>query len=489
VSASFDPRAYPILIVDDEPDILEIFELNYGRQFTVRAAGSGRAALEIVAAEPIAVLVADQRMPGMSGLELIRRAREIRPDLLPIILTGYTDPGALVDAINLGCIRRYIPKPFEPKELGDALAQAVEAYHLTRRNVELSAENARLVAELSRVNERLAQENRYLKQRAEGGGFDAIVGRSPAIRGVIERARRVLDTPTTVLLEGATGTGKELVARAIHYEGARRGKLFVAVNTGSVSESLLASTLFGHRRGAFTGAVGDQKGLFEIADGGTLFLDEIGETTPSFQVHLLRALQEGEVLPVGATRPVRVDVRVIAATNRNLEEDVRRGRFREDLLHRLRVFPIRCPSLAERRDDIPLLAEHVLAKLAARLGKAATGFTPEALAALACHTYAGNVRELENLIERALLLCPAGEPISSDDLFERLPAAPVGAPSAPETLQDAVSRFERERIREALAECGGNKTQAARRLGLTYRGFLMKLHRYGMVNGGAERVA
>jgi DNA-binding NtrC family response regulator len=224
-------------------------------------------------------------------------------------------------------------------------------------------------------------------------------------------------------------------------------------------------------------------GLFELAHRGTLFLDEVGETSPAMQVHLLRVLQEGEVMPLGARRAIYVDVRIIAATNRDLRERVHRGAFRADLLHRLRVFPIEIPSLAMRREDIPALAEHLLARLNTRLKKPVTGFTPGAIDALKRQRYEGNVRELANLIERALILCPAGEAISEDDLFEPFPSAP-SVPAGPTTLRDAVCIFEQEQIREAIAACGGNKTHAAQRLGLTYRGLLMKMQRYGMAGAG-----
>jgi len=473
-----DPSRYTILAVDDEPDVLEVLDLNFGREFRLRAATSGHEALEILGSEPVAVLVTDQRMPEITGLELIRRARELQPDVVPIVLTGYTDVESLVDAINLGCIRRFVPKPFDPRELRAALQQGIEFHHLTRQNALLAAENARLA-------EAMALENRYLKRGAPGSGFDAIVAHSAAMRKVIELARRVVDSPTTVLLQGATGTGKELVANAIHHEGARAGKAFVPVNVGTLGEELLGSLLFGHRRGAFTGAIADQKGLFEVADGGTLFLDEIGETCPQLQVHLLRVLQEGEILPLGGSRPIPVDVRIIAASNRDLEQEVRRGRFREDLLHRLSVFPIRLPALAERREDIRPLAEHLQQRLAVRLRRTAPGFTPDAIAALEAHTYPGSVRELGNLIERALLLCPPGEPLSADDLFDRAPPARPGDDDR--SLQAAVVRFEMGRITEMLAACSGNKTRAARQLGLTYRGLLAKMQRYGMTTGGGEQ--
>jgi two-component system response regulator HupR/HoxA len=473
----------PVLVVDDEPDILEIVRLDFARHFDLHTAGTGSEALAILDRVPIAALVTDQRMPGMSGLELIRLARARWPDVMCIMLTGHTDPATMAEAINLGMVHRYVSKPFPPRDLRDVIRAALDTRELLARNERLSTENFRLVEELRAANERLDVENRYLKAEvAPHTGFPAIVGASEAIAHVVEQARRVLESPTTVLIEGPTGSGKELVARALHDESPRRDKLFVAVNCGSMSEELLASALFGHRKGSFTGAVTDQKGFFELADGGTLFLDEVGEMSASMQVHLLRALQEREVLPLGARQPVRVDVRVIAASNRDLRAEVQDGRFRRDLLHRLRVFPIRLPSLAERREDIPLLADHLLARLNAKIGRPVAGFSPEAMAALTAHDYEGNVRELANLIERALIMCPPGEPISEDDLFERIPAGPLAAPPlGAETLREAVSAFERQRILDTIAACGGNKSAAARRLGLTYRGLLMKMQRYGMM--------
>jgi two-component system response regulator HupR/HoxA len=480
VSDSIDLRACPVLFVDDEPDILDICELNFGQEFDVQTAASGEQALDVVHRHDVGVLVADQRMPGLTGIEVIARAREIRPELIPIILTGYTDIESLVGAINLGCVLRYIPKPFEPRELRGVIRGAIETFQLRRRSAWLAAENARLVGELAAANERLAAENVFLKRRgADAAGFAAIIGDSAAIRRVVERARVVAPSPTAVLLEGETGTGKELVARTIHDESPRAARLFVPVNVGTITETLLASTLFGHKRGSFTGAASDQKGLFEIAHGGTIFLDEIGEASPALQVHLLRVLQEGEIMAVGATRPIHVDVRVIAATNRDLEAEVRAGRFRRDLLHRLRVFPIHLPSLAERPEDIPPLAEHLLGRIARKLRKPSAGFSPEATAALQRYRYDGNVRELENLIEHALLLCPPDEQIAPEDLFERLPA-PATSNGA---LAESVRQFERDCIERALTSCGGNKTHAARRLGLTYRGLLLKMRRCGMTVG------
>ena len=467
---------YPILVVDDEPEILRTFEFNYRREFRVLTAGNAEAALAVLRETDVALIVADQRMPGRSGIELLAAARSLRPDALRIILTGYTDMDTLVRGVNEGEIYRYITKPWDSGELRVILRQAIETFVLARAN-HIAAE--RLLHE----NQRLHDENRYLRRRdAEAIGLEAIIARTPAMQRVFELVQRVRDAPTPVLIQGETGTGKELIARAIHFGGAYRDRLFVAQNCGALAESLLESELFGHRRGAFTGAVADKKGLFELADEGTLFLDEISETTLAFQVKLLRVLQEGEVRPVGDGRPRRMRVRVIASSNRDLAAEVAAGRFRADLFYRLNVFPILLPPLRERREDVPELARHFVTKHARLLGRRVLGITAAAVAVLAVYDYPGNVRELENEIERAVLLCNDDEEITHDLLSERVVsahAANVTSDGAPTSLAAMVAEFERARILEVLAACGGNKSEAARRFGLTYRGLLSKMQRLG----------
>jgi two-component system response regulator HupR/HoxA len=464
-----DYRSWPVVVVDDEPDILRSFRFNYGDEFDVLVAESGAAGLDLLQRHDPAVIVADQRMPVMSGVEFLERAMTVRPDANRIILTGYTDVESIVQAINTGRVFRYVSKPWDSEELRLTLRRAIEMFHLTR-------ENARLVEELRVANERLAAENAYLRGTATDY---EIVGESAGIRKVLEGVAKVAPSRTSVLIEGETGTGKELVARAIHAASPRRDRLFVALNCAALSEGILESELFGHRRGAFTGAVADRKGLFEVADGGTLFLDEISETTPELQAKLLRVLQDGEIRQVGDNQPRKVDVRVVAATNRRLEEEVKAGKFREDLYYRLRVFPIRIPPLRERLDDVPALARHLVRRAATQIGKHVEDPTPEALALLARYPFPGNVRELANEIERAVLMTEAGEPVGEEALSEHIQEATLDG-AAPGALRRRTEDVEREEIQAAIQRSGGNKTRAAEALGITYRGLLKKMKRLGM---------
>jgi DNA-binding NtrC family response regulator len=465
-----DHRHLPILVVDDETDILQSFRFNYGDEFDISTAASGAEGLEQLAAQDFAVIVADQRMPIMSGTEFLRRSMEVRPDAIRIVLTGYTDIDALVEAVNTSRIYRYITKPWDPDELRITLRQGVEVFHLTR-------ENARLVAELRDANARLAAQNVYLRETAAVSA--EIVGASPAIAQVRTLISKVAASPTTVLLEGETGTGKELVARAIHDSSPRRGELFAAVNCAALSEGVLESELFGHKRGAFTGADSDRKGLFEVASGGTLFLDEVSETTTSMQAKLLRVLQEREVRRVGENQARPVDVRVVAATNRRLEEEVKAGRFRQDLYHRLHVFPIRMPPLRDRLEDVPALAAHLTKRLTGVLGKPVGALTPESLALLGRYSFPGNVRELANELERAILLAEPGAPLTDDLLSDRIQEAPVAGGPA-NALQARTDDFERVQIVEALERHGGVKARVAEEFGITYRGLLKKMRRLGL---------
>jgi Nif-specific regulatory protein len=351
-------------------------------------------------------------------------------------------------------------------------------------SIAVAIENARLYGDARQVAERLQDEVVALHREVlRHSRFDDIVGSSPDMRRVFELMESAIASPVTVLLRGETGTGKELIARAIHYNGARRERPFVAVNCGALQDTLLESELFGHRKGAFTGALMDRKGLFEVADGGTVFLDEVGDTSPAMQVKLLRVLQEGEITPIGETRPRKVDVRVISATHRDLEEAVAAGAFREDLYYRLSAFPIEVPPLRQRPEDIPLLAVKILERTSQKFGKPVRGLSRGVVDLLVRHTWPGNVRELQNEIERAVALVPPGEAVKPGHLSPRLHAAlPVTEEllAQPTTLRTARERFEREFIAGVLRQNGGNASRTARVLGISRVMLQTKIKHYGL---------
>jgi two-component system, NtrC family, response regulator HupR/HoxA len=455
-----------ILIVDDEPRVLDSLEAILAAEFRVLRAGHGEEALARLAAEPeVAVIVTDHRMPGMTGVELLRRSEE-QTDAIRIVLTAYTDVDNLMEAINTGRIYHFISKPWDPNELLVIVRRAAERWRLGR-------ENTRLRDELELAYNALRRE--AAAGRDKPTSFDGLVGAETGLRPAVELAHKVLDGETTVLLLGETGTGKELFAHLIHGNGPRRARPFVAQSCGALPDTLLESELFGHTRGAFTGATGDRKGLFEEADGGTIFLDEVGETSPAMQLRLLRVLQEGEVRRVGGAGTRRVDVRVIAATNADLEADVAAGRFRRDLYYRLNVFPIRLPPLRERAEDIPALADHFLREACRRARRAVPAVGMEALQLLRGYPWPGNVREMENELERAVALADDGHPLAPAHLSERITAG-AGAVPTLRTLNEAVEELKRRMIEDALRECG-SKTRAAERLGLTRQSLQQMLRR------------
>jgi transcriptional regulator with GAF, ATPase, and Fis domain len=366
----------------------------------------------------------------------------------------------------------------------------VDTLGVLARGASLAVANARSIQRLTRAEEQLRKENTFLRGRERSRtGEHRIVGDSQRLAQALALLDKVVDTRITVLIEGETGTGKELFASAIHYRSQRRDKLFVAQNCAAFPENLLESELFGHKRGAFTGATEDKKGLFEVADGGTLFLDEVGEMPLSLQAKLLRVLQEGEVRPLGSSATRKVNVRIVAATNRNLEQEVAAGRFREDLYYRLKVFPLRVPSLRERREDIPLLAAHFLERYTREFGRSAAGFTEGALQRLRAYDWPGNVRELENEVQRAVIQADGESLIGPELLSSRVfgeegPASAPAADSAPavagETLRETMDRYEKQLLIQALAAHGNNKTSAAKTLGITREGLHKKLKAFGL---------
>jgi len=466
----------PLLIVDDEKNIVESLRMTFQEEYDVMAAYSGEQALELLNETEPAAIVADQRMPGISGVELLKKARELRPDSVRIILSAYTELEDLIEAINTGEVWRYLLKPWEPADLKAAVARAVERYNLVK-------ENKRLSRELEAALAKLEKEYRQLEKEIEGRySFDKIVGRSQAMNRIYDLLERVADSNLTVLVLGETGTGKELIARAIHHNSSRKDEKFLVQNCGALPDTLLESELFGHKKGAFTGAVADKKGLFEEADRGTVFLDEIAETSPAMQVRLLRVLQEGEVKRVGENEPRHTDVRVIAATNKDLEERVKKGEFREDLYYRLSVIPVTVPPLRERVEDIPLIAHCLLDRACRRLGRNVTRIEKDAMKLMESYPWPGNVRELENEIERAVMLTDS-DAITPQTLSDRLrgKAGPkVAARQDAGGLMEAVDNLKRSMIREALAQADDNKTKAAEQLGLTRQSLQQMMKRLGM---------
>jgi two-component system response regulator HupR/HoxA len=464
---SIPPESPPaVLIVDDEARVLDALEAILAVDFRILRAGSGEEALAVLAREEVAVIVTDQRMPGMTGVELLCRSQAVAPEALRIVLTAYTDVDSLMEAVNAGHIYYFLAKPWEPKELALVVRRAAERYALLQDVV-------RLRDELELAYNTLRRE--VAADRVRPPSLDTLIGAATGLRDVVALARKVMGGDTTVLLLGETGTGKELIARLLHEGSPRRARPFVAQNCGALSESLLESELFGHVRGAFTGATGDRKGLFEEADEGTVFLDEVGEMSPATQLRLLRVLQEGEIRRVGAAASRKVDVRVIAATNADLEAEVDAGRFRKDLYYRLSVFPILLPPLRERLQDIPALAEHFLRVYRERARRAIPGFTTDALRCLRAYPFPGNVRELENEVERAVALADDGEPIGVEHLSERIRQGTAAA-ATPPTLVEAIERLKRRMIEDALRECG-SKTRAAERLGLSRQSLQQMLRR------------
>ena len=464
-----------ILIVDDQPEILNALERLLKEEYKIYTASNGLAGIEVLKKNKVALILADQRMPNMNGVEFLSRSLSIQPDSVRMLITAYADITASIEAINKGQIFYYISKPWEPDDLLVIIKRAIEQYQLQQKNKELTEK-------LKRANEQLQRENVLLKQNIKQEyDFSNIIGHSPKMLQVFKLAGKVIETPTTVLLLGETGTGKEMMARAIHFNGPRKDKMFVAQNCGALPDSLLESELFGHVRGSFTGAVSDHKGLFELANGGTVFLDEIADTTPALQLRLLRVLQEGEIKPVGSTQIISVDVRVIAATNKNLEKLVKEDKFREDLYYRLNVFPITLPPLHERRDDISDLVNFFVHKYSKKINKNITAVDQRVLDMLGNAHFPGNIRELENEIERAVTLAENNAPLSPDLIslrFQKSYTLEENSEKSSGTLKQQVENLEVKLIKSALIECGGNILKAAKKLQLSRAGLHKKLNRY-----------
>jgi two-component system response regulator PilR (NtrC family) len=447
-----------VLVVDDERSMQEFLEIFFRSEgYDVATADGLESAKLQLESDDFDVVITDIQMPDGSGLDLLDRVEE--PDTVVIVMTAFASTETAITAMKQGAYD-YITKPFKVDEIRVVVEKAIEKKLL-------SSENRRLRSELrSRTRER------------------SIIGNSAAMQRVFDYVAQVADTRANVLISGESGTGKEMVARAIHNGGARREHPFVAVNCGAIPENLLESELFGHVKGAFTGAVQNKAGLFEVAEGGTLFLDEIGEMTLPLQVKLLRAIQERSFRRVGGTSDIRLDARLLAASNRRLEDEVASGRFREDLYYRLNVIEIPLPALRDRRDDVPLLVGHFVEKYCRELDKPVDGVSDGALQRLQEYAYPGNVRELENIIERAVALCRGTlideEALPPTVLERRRADRSDRIPEDGVQLDELIGEYERGLLLQALEQAGGVKKRAAALLGVTFRSFRYRLEKLGL---------
>jgi two-component system response regulator AtoC len=450
-----------VLIVDDEENFRHMLSVILKKEgYDVEAASNGEEALQKVTLSPYDQVLCDIRMPKMDGLDFLNEAKKAGVDTTIIMMSAYGTVDIAIEAIKLGAYD-YISKPFKPDEVILTLKKAEE-------------------------RERLRRENELLRKEVKKEySFENIISKNKQMQKIFEVITKVAQYKSTILITGESGTGKELVARALHYNSDRAQNAFVAVNCGAIPENLLESELFGHAKGAFTDAIRTKKGLFEEADGGTLFLDEIGELPPQLQVKLLRVLQEGEIRRIGESKPIQVDVRIVAATVKDLVKEVNEGRFRDDLFYRLNVLPIHIPPLRERNEDIPLLTAHFIRKYGEVMSKNVVGIDSRALEALMDYKWYGNVRELENTIERAIVLADRENieienlPLEIQNFQEEIPLEPL---AEEEYSIKKSSRFlEMNLIKKALKKTKGNHTHAAKLLEISHRALLYKIKEYGIV--------
>jgi two-component system NtrC family response regulator len=449
-----------VLVIDDEKNYLIVLEdLLEDEGYSVLTASSGTQALEIIRSKPVDTVLTDIKMPGMSGVELLDAVTDLDPDLPVILMTAFAEVDQAVSAMKKGALD-HIQKPFDNKEIKSAVARGVEKRALIKNIRHLETELGSL--------------------------WGNIVGKSRALEKVFSVMKRAADTPTTVLITGESGTGKELIARGLHEASSRSKAPFVSINCAAVPESLLESELFGYEKGAFTGAVNMRPGKFEFADRGTLFLDEVGEMALGLQVKLLRVLQEQEFQRVGGNRDIKVDVRVIAATNKDLKEEVEARRFRDDLYFRLNVVLIEVPPLRERRDDIPFLTAHFLEKFRRKLGRQIDTVEPEVMSALYRYSWPGNVRELENVLERAVVLCK-GTTVTAGDLPPEIRESPEieegldNLISWERSLPETLDAIEERMIRQALKKSEKVQAQAAKMLGISRSNLQYKMKKYALL--------
>jgi DNA-binding NtrC family response regulator len=443
-----------ILIVDDEHSIRETVSTVLNEEgYETEKASNGKEALELINKKDFDVIITDLKMPEMDGMALLRESFKQCPQTSVIIITAHASLESAIEALRMGAFD-YIIKPFDFDDL---------------------------ILKLKRLFEHrdLVLENQALRQEVEEKyDFSNIIGSSVQMQQVFSLIRKVSVTKGNVLITGRSGTGKELVARAIHFNSPRKSKRFVAINCGAIVGTLMESEFFGHKKGSFTGAINDKEGYFKIANRGTLFLDEVGDIPMHLQVKLLRAIEEGEILPVGGTDPLAVDVRLIAATNRNLSREVEEGKFREDLYYRLNVIEIKLPSLSERKEDIPLLVQHFIKKYNRELNRTVKNADNETMRTLRNHIWKGGIRELENVIERALILCE-GDYITIDDLPPNMAAAEINT-ETPDALKNAIAFYEKIHIEKIIQKTAGNKGEAAKLMKISLSSLYRKMDELGM---------
>lgn len=427
-----------ILIIDDEKPIRDSLKMVLDEEgYSTETAGDGEEGLQKIETENFDIVITDIKMPKLDGIQLLEKASKISPDTFFMIMTAYASVKTAIEALRHGAFD-YLIKPVEFDDVIIRIQRLIEY-------------------------KKLAQENKSLRQRISSDmGFVNLIGKSDSMKKVFDLISQVAPTNSNVLIMGKSGTGKELAARAIHFNSRRKDRIFLPINCGAISENLIESELFGHKKGSFTGASDDKTGLFKVADGGTLFLDEIGDLPLNMQVKLLRAIEDKEFIPVGGVKPVSTDVRLIAATNQNLFEKTKTGDFREDLYYRLNVVEINLPTLNERKEDIPLLANHFIEKYCTEMGKKVLGADNETIKILMSHDWRGGVRELENVIERALIFC-RGEYITPSDLSEYLRGDHLSY-TFPDSLKEALKNFEREHILKTIKKFDYNKEEAAKAL-------------------------
>lgn len=456
-----------ILVVDDEQSLREVLSIMLKRAgYAVTSVSDGEEAIEQLQKEIFDLVITDLRMPKVDGMEVLRAVKSASPETVVLIITAFATADSAVEAMKQGAYD-YLTKPFQVDEVQLIIRNALEKRRLTTENILLK------------------------REMASQSSFAQLVGQSEAMQKVFDVVKKVADSKSNVLICGESGTGKELVARAIHYNSVRSTLPFVAVNCSAVPETLLESELFGHMKGSFTGAISNKAGLFEVANGGTIFLDEIGDTTPTIQVKLLRVIQEREFRRVGGTQDVKVDVRIVAATNKDLEKAVADGSFREDLYYRLDVIPIRLPPLRLRSGDIPLLVNHFLARFSKESGKPMPTISPEAMQVLLGHEWRGNVRELENLIERVVAFS-TGSAVTDADMRgwlhrtvspQQQGGVPTDLPEDGLDLEGMINGIEKDLLLKALERTQWVKKKAARLLRLNTRSFRYRLEKYAIKGG------